>query len=312
MYQLIPLFFFLLTFLTTTTAQTSGELVARADSLYQAKDYQASGETYDLAFAQHDGAAGALYNAACSWALADNEDRALDYIEKSIAAGWSNDEWMQKDKDLALIHDNVLFKKMVEPLTTARLKREEKYNKPLKKQLETIRMKDQMLRQLIGDVEEKFGRDSDEMDYFWSLMNQQDSLNELEVIKIIDEHGWVGRSEVGRSANSGLWLVIQHAPREIQEKYVPLLRESVKKGESKGSHLALTEDRILMRQGKKQLYGSQVKRDQETGKFYLHPVEDPHTLNERRDALGMPPIEDYITRWNITWDADEMAKQEVE
>lgn len=312
MYRLTFLLFFLLTFLTTTTAQTSGELVARADSLYQAKDYQASGETYDLAFAQHEGAAGALYNAACSWALAGNEDRALDYIEKSIAAGWSNDKWMQKDSDLTLIHDNVLFKKMVEPLTAARLKREENYNLPLKEKLETIRMKDQMLRQLIGNVEEKFGRDSEEMDYFWSLMNQQDSLNEIEVIKIIDEHGWVGTSEVGKTANSGLWLVIQHAPREIQEKYVPLLRESVKKGESKGSHLALTEDRILMRQGKKQLYGSQIKRDQETGKFYLHPVEDPHTLNERRAALGMSPIEDYITRWNIKWDADEMAKQEVE
>ena len=310
-YRLTFLLSFSLLLTNTNFAQTSGQLVARADSLYRAKDFQASGETYDLAFATAEGAPGALYNAACSWALAGATDKALNYVQRSLAAGWTNDEWMMKDPDLRSVQDHPRFIEMLAPLVAERERREATYNKPLKARLDKIGMKDQMLRQLIGEVEAKFGRDSEEMDYYWSIMRQQDSLNEIEVVKIIDEYGWVGTSEVGGQANRALWLVIQHAPQDIQEKYVPLLRESVKGGESKGSHLALTEDRILMRQGKKQLYGSQVRRDNETGNYYLYPVENPHTLNERRAELGMSPIEEYIARWKIKWDADAMAKQEV-
>lgn len=303
MTRLLYLFFFGCLISTISYAQTSGELVARADSLYRAKDYQQSGETYDLAFAEHEGASSPLYNAACSWALAGDADRALDYIERAIAAGWKNDKWMQEDADLQLIQDNILFKKMVEPLTAARLKREAQYNQPLKKQLEAIYIKDQTLRMLWQDVEAKFGRDSENMDYYHQLMNEQDSLNEIEVVNIIEEHGWVGQSEVGGKANNALWLVIQHAPLEVQEKYIPLLRASVAKGESKGSNLALTEDRIQMRKGEKQIYGSQIKRDKETGEFYVYPVIDPQNVNVRRAEVGLGTIEEYVTRWNIKWDA---------
>ena len=43
------------------------------------------------------------------------------------------------------------------------------------------------------------------MKYFWELVSEQDSLNEIEVIKIIEEKGWVGRSLVGGQANMTLW-----------------------------------------------------------------------------------------------------------
>ncbi|MFK7932952.1 MAG: DUF6624 domain-containing protein [Saprospiraceae bacterium] len=301
MRQLLILFLLLFIFLSISFAQTSGELVARADSLYRAKDYQASGEMYDLAFAQHEGASSALYNAACSWALAGDADRALNYIERTLAAGWNNDQWMLQDSDLKLIQDNVLFKKMLEPLTVERLKREAQYNQPLKKQLEAIEVRDQTLRLLLGDVSARFGRDSEHMDYFTSIMHEKDSINEMEVINIIEKHGWLGKSEVGSKANNALWLVIQHAPLATQEKYIPLLRESVANGESEGSQLALTEDRIRMYKGEKQIYGSQVKRDQETGKFYVCPVIDPYNVNTRRAEVGLQPIEQYVMQWNITW-----------
>jgi hypothetical protein len=44
----------------------------------------------------------------------------------------------------------------------------------------------------------------------------------------------------------------------------------VKKGESSGGHLALLEDRIQMRNGKPQIYGSQITRDEETGKQVVY------------------------------------------
>lgn len=167
------------------------------------------------------------------------------------------------------------------------------------KQLEKISVRDQTLRQLWRDAESKFGKDSDEVRYFWRLVAKEDSLNEIETIAIIDQYGWVGKSEVGGKANMALWLVIQHASLEIQEKYVPLLEESVKKGESNGSHLALLHDRILMRNGKPQKYGSQIVTDPESGKSKLYDLEDPENVNERRSSVGLGPLEDYLKRMGV-------------
>jgi hypothetical protein len=55
---------------------------------------------------------------------------------------------------------------------------EKDFDKPLKSQLENIYVRDQTLRQLYREAEEKFGRESEEMKYFWQLVNREDSLNE--------------------------------------------------------------------------------------------------------------------------------------
>jgi hypothetical protein len=185
---------------------------------------------------------------------------------------------------------------------------EKDFDKPLKEQLEKIYVRDQTLRQLYVDAEEKFGKDSEEMRYFWGLVDEQDSLNEAEVVKIIEERGWVGIPLVGGQANITLWLVIQHAPLETQEKYLPLLRASVLKGESSGSHLALLEDRIQMRNGKPQTYGSQITSDSKTGEQIVYEVKDPAYVNQRREEVGLGPIEEYVKRWGIEWTVEQKEK----
>lgn len=166
-------------------------------------------------------------------------------------------------------------------------------NIQIREQLELLGAKDQTLRLLLPDVEEKFGRSTEEYDYFWSLIHQQDSIILNQVISIIDTFGWVGKNTVGEKANQALWLIIQHADLEIQEKYLPLLKESVKKGESEGWHLAYLEDRILMRNGKKQLYGTQAVWDNDLKRNKIYPIENIESINERRKKLGLETLEDY-------------------
>lgn len=164
----------------------------------------------------------------------------------------------------------------------------------LKKKLRSLGVKDQTLRFMLPEVANKFGSGSEEENYFWTLIHRQDSINELETLKILEEHGWVGKSRVGEEANQALWLVIQHAPVEVQEKYLPLLRKSVAVKESEGWHLAFLEDRVLMYNDKKQIYGSQAKWDKVAGKMKIHPIEDVENVNERRATLGLEPIEEYV------------------
>ena len=168
----------------------------------------------------------------------------------------------------------------------------------IRSELEKTRIKDQTLRQIKKCIEENFGHESEEYNYYWSLIKEQDSLNELIVTRILDNYGWLSHNQIGYMANQSLWLVIQHAPIETQEKYLELLKESVDKGGSEGWYLAFLEDRILMRNNKKQKYGSQLIQNKETGEYQLYPVEDPENLNKRRAKIGLEPIEDYLKSYS--------------
>ena len=110
------------------------------------------------------------------------------------------------------------------------------------------------------------------------------------VSQTIDRYGWLSVNEVGRAGNSALWLVIQHAELAVQEKYFPVMQEAVKNRKASKQNLAYLEDRILMRQGKKQLYGTQFKLDSQTNEIKLWDIEDPENLNIRRESVGLPPM----------------------
>ncbi len=306
MNKLITIILVLSTFVIQ--AQTFEDLIRKGDVHYDEKEYLESAKAYDNAFEIEEGNASQYYNAACSWALTGDTVHALNYLELSARKGWKNLKHIKKDSDLNSLHSVIGWEGVLATVQSNLDEYEKDFDKPLKERLEKIHVKDQMLRQLYRDAEEKFGRDSDEMRYFWELVSEQDSLNELEVVEIIENRGWVGKSVIGGQANMTIWLVIQHAPIETQEKYLPLLQESVKKGESSGSHLALLEDRILMRNGKPQTYGSQIVSDNETGKQIVYEIRDPEYVNQRRREVGLGPIQDYVKRWGIEWDIEQKEK----
>ena len=135
------------------------------------------------------------------------------------------------------------------------------------------------------------------------------SSNQVVVTRILDERGWLGADIVGRTGNSTLFLVIQHADIATQEKYLPMMREAVAKGNAEASSLALLEDRVLIRHGERQLYGSQVARDKDTGDAYLSPLEDPDHVDERRTTMGLGPLAGYLMNWNMEWDVEAYKKQ---
>jgi len=294
---------------TCIQAQTFQEFIQKGDKLYDEEQYRESAEAYDQAFKLESGSATEYYNAACSWALTGDTIQSIKYLHLSADKGWNNLNHIKSDSDLSGLHSVKEWQEILQKVEANLEEYEKDFDKPLKSKLENIYVKDQMLRQLYQDAEEKFGRDSDEMNYFWQLVSEQDRENEKEVIAILEERGWVGRSLVGGKANMTLWLVIQHAPLETQEKYLPMLRESVMKGESQGSHLALLEDRIQMRNGEPQTYGSQITTDPETGEQIVYEVKDPEYVNQRRSEVGLGPIEDYVRRFGLEWKVEQKEKK---
>lgn len=174
-------------------------------------------------------------------------------------------------------------------------------NDSLRKELEKIYLADQQPRRSVNQLIKQYGFDSPQLDSLNRLIHTTDSLHLIKVQKIINTYGWLGKSEIGETGNQTLFLIIQRSDLTIQEKYLPLLRKSVAKEESNGYDLALLEDKILVSQGKKQLYGSQVRRNPQTNQYEVYPIEDEKNVDKRRKKMGLEPLIEYLKGFGIDY-----------
>ena len=128
-----------------------------------------------------------------------------------------------------------------------------------------------------------------------------DSTNQAYVESLINKYGWLDRSTFGATSNYICYLVIQHAPLEKQKKYLPMLMQSVADSESRAMDLAYLQDRVLMRENKKQIYGSQLVPDNDTGGWKFYPIEDEKNVNIRRAKIGLEPMEEYAKNFGLDY-----------
>jgi hypothetical protein len=126
--------------------------------------------------------------------------------------------------------------------------------------------------------------------------NEIDSKNRQRLDEIIKEYGWPKRSVFGEEASGVAFLIVQHAELDYQKKYLPLIKEAAASKEARQSDPALLEDRILTREGKKQIYGTQLRLNQTTQRMELYPIEDEANVDTRRAAVGLEPLAQYLKR----------------
>lgn len=173
-----------------------------------------------------------------------------------------------------------------------------KLNKSLSDSLGAIYKSDQSTRLAYIQAKQQ-NKPGAFLDSLMKEMKETDHKNLEKVNAIVREYGWLGPQNVGMDGSQGLFLVIQHADLKTQEYYLPLIRQAEKDGKILSSNLAILQDRICMRNGRKQIYGSQGFTDNETGKKYIYPIGEINDLEERRKAMGMPAMKDYVKEWNI-------------
>ncbi len=292
-------------------SDTYFNLVKKADSLYNIKSYKSSAFTYSEAFKANGWKAmqNDRYNAACSWALAGYVDSAFFNLERiANLANYMNYSHVKSDADLVSLYNDKRWQPFLTKVKENKDKAEANLNKPLVAQLDSIHDEDQTYRRQLDGIREKYGQQSKEMREHWKIINYKDSINLIKVKAILDKYGWLGSDVVGGQGNSTLFLVIQHADLKTQENYLPMMREAVKTNKADASSLALLEDRILMRNGKKQLYGSQIGFNQKENTYYVAALEDPDNVDKRRASVNLQPLADYVKRWKIIWDVEAYKK----
>ena len=126
-----------------------------------------------------------------------------------------------------------------------------------------------------------------EMAEWTAVVAQVDRDNTARLREIVGRHGWPGNQLAGEAGAHAAWLLVQHAPADLQEECLPLLEDAVARSDASPVDLAYLMDRVLMHRGEPQVYGTQYRvRD---GMPELWTVRDPAGLDERRAALGLEP-----------------------
>jgi hypothetical protein len=116
--------------------------------------------------------------------------------------------------------------------------------------------------------------------------NELDGKNRQRLDQIVKEYGWPKKSVFGDEASGVAFLIVQHAELDYQKKYLPMIKEAAAQKEARRSDLAMLEDRILTREGKKQIYGTQLRLNQMTQRMELYPIDDEENVNQRPPRGG--------------------------
>lgn len=133
--------------------------------------------------------------------------------------------------------------------------------------------------------------EAERRDLAWA--RQVTARNTARMRAIVTRHGWPGRSLVGDDGAAAAWLLVQHAStdRAFQRGCLTLLQAAVRAGEASGLHLAYLTDRLLLADGLRQWYGTQLELVD--GQWRPAPLEDPEGVDARRRALGLEPLDRY-------------------
>ena len=245
-------------------------LIFHADSLMDDGLYAEAKQTYDLAFTEDRYILPShLSTVAKKMMGIHNDSAALDYLSHRVR--------MEKD-----------FYEGPMPSTFPQLRdtfevRQRKWGYDLaqKQYLEWIFERDQYDRMLWFLSSNKRTEVPERIEKLAKRAMDTDSTNLQLVSRILKETGYPRKSKVGDFATQTVWMVIQHSDLGRIKQFLPQLEEAARRGDIAPAHLAATKDRIDIREGRPQKYGTQFNA----------PLLDASRVNEWRKEVGLPPME---------------------
>jgi hypothetical protein len=107
---------------------------------------------------------------------------------------------------------------------------------------------------------------------------------------ILDDYeAWPGFRLVDIDGEHAAWLIAQLGDTDLQRRCLEHLEVAVDAGDAPPAHHACLVDRVRMAEGKPQVYGSQWVVSA-SGDLAPWPIEDPHTVDDRRFRVGLQPL----------------------
>jgi hypothetical protein len=138
---------------------------------------------------------------------------------------------------------------------------------------------------------------------FAKQMLHDDSVRTSRLRTIIEEYGWPDSVRAGSEAAKAAFLILQHSPvHEFQQEMLPTIEDLAERGAIPRDEAALLVDRVLVRQGRPQRYGTQFSLVD--GRLVMDSVVDPSGLDERRRHMGLPTMDEYVRMLEQVYQAE--------
>lgn len=251
------------------------KLIFHADSLFDARLYDEARQVYDLAFSEDRYILPSqLSTTANKMASIGDNHAALAYLRHRLA--------MEKD-----FYEEPSITSHSELKDTFELRSHQwNYDLALKETLESIFERDQYNRLLWSQAVKNNPGDSERNEQLARRALMTDSLNLVLVGEILSQYGFPRKESVGDFGNQAVWIVFQHASLDDQQRFLPQLETAVARGDIAPLFLALLRDRIDVREGRPQRYGTQIDSNGN-----LAPLLDASRVNQWRQEVGLPAIE---------------------
>ena len=251
-------------------------LIFHADSLYEQKHYDDAIHVYTEAFADDRYIfPSKLSSVAYKLRMVDKDEAAYKFDMHRI----------RMEKDYYQMPDSATVPSYEDEFD----KRADIYNYDLslKNHLEEMLERDQAYRtQWI--LSRQLHHEETQYDIALRLRADSiDSLNQVEIRQILKEHGFPKKTEVGTSACEAAWIIIQHAPLDVQKEYLPMLERAATEGNIQAALVAALHDRIDVREGRPQKYGTQRNHNG------ICPLLNKKMVNQWRKEVGLPPLDEY-------------------
>jgi tetratricopeptide (TPR) repeat protein len=93
--------------------KTASQLVKEATASYDKKEYALAAKLFQEAVSKGAADLDTLYNAACALALAGNGEKAFEFLDRVIRAGFRNTTHLKNDVDLNSLHNDPRWEKLV-------------------------------------------------------------------------------------------------------------------------------------------------------------------------------------------------------
>lgn len=276
--------------------------LTKADSLYRSGEVMAAIEEHQRTFVRDSSDYFNIYNLACIYAEMRKPDSAFKYLY--IAAKLNSVELPLSDPDFIPLYKDKRWREFENQLISLI---QSKYDNPISdivyaKKLWQMHAFDQAHYRDIATAEQKINRYSPIVYVLWGIKEQYNEQNQKDLEALVVKKGWPKISQVGNSAASAAFLVIQHADLAKQKKYLPIIKKLCEQKEASWGSYALLYDRVQVRENKAQRYGSQVSFDNKTKQYRLDPLEDESKVDEWRKEMGLQPLADYLMQWNMKWE----------
>ena len=125
-------------------------------------------------------------------------------------------------------------------------------------------------------------------------MGRVDSANTAWLKSHVARWSWPTRAQVGDEAVRTAFLIVQHAVHDtaFMRAMLPSINASYRRGELNGGAVAALTDRLEVKAGRPQIYGTQLSL--KDGRWVLDPIGDSLRVDERRKSMGLPPLAEYL------------------